>query len=519
METRISTEVYSIDYSDAICDEYGFYYSKDYKRLLSYKNPYEKEYKTPRQWEKIIINPNTKIICDDAFRNCKAYEKYIIIRGTIPFQPCGYEIKTENECKTELVLPEGLEVIGKNAFKNSSFYKISIPKTVKTINGNPFAYSDITKFENHSKYYRLQGGILYDNNMGCLIHCFTQLESFISDSRTTIIKEAAFACQANLKTVILSNVKEIGDKVFYNCPNLEYISLSDKLEKIGEKAFKQKVAPPHFSEDSEYYHETRKRRLCNVPLEIVIPANTKFVGKEAFACVTKIQSKSLNYIINDNLLLSADGKVLYNCLGGLKTIVIPDSVECIMGCAFEGCQSIERLIIPKSVKYIGNKAFRYCYELKSVYFEATDIELGESVFSDCISLKHVTLPNNIKEIPERTFFNCPSIDNIVLPNTIVRIGEYAFNECSFQELTMPKNLKVIEDYAFQCCSELKTLKLNDNIEIVGSFAFSFCDKIEELLLPKSIKKNWNLRFQYTKESNNLQHLNVYGRSRGRRMGT
>ncbi|MBO4661458.1 MAG: leucine-rich repeat domain-containing protein [Bacteroidaceae bacterium] len=514
METKLLTEVFLTDFSEAICDEYGFYYSRDYKRLLSYKNPYEKQDKMPRNLKKIIINPKTKIICEDAFRNCKAYEKYIVSHCSGSYQACGLEIKFDNDNKTELVLPDGLEVIGKNAFTNSCFYKITIPKTVKTIYGNPFSYSDITIIKNLSPFFELENGILYTQTKDSLIHCFTQLESFISNSRTTIISDSAFASQQNLRTVILSNVKEIGDKVFYNCPNLEYISLPDKLEKIGVKAFKQKVASPHFSEDErEYYLDTRKRRLRNIPLEIVIPANTKYIGKEAFACISKIQSKSRNYIINDNLLLSTDGKVIYNCLGGLKTIAIPESVECIMGCAFEGIQSIERLIIPPNIKYIGNEAFRYCYNLKSVYFETNDIELGKSVFSDCISLKYITLPNNIKEIPERTFNNCPSIDSIVLPNTIVRIGEYAFDECSFHELSMPKELRIIEKCAFQGCNNLKTIILNEKLEEIGSFAFSDSDKVEELYIPKNVQKIGTYAFNIQKKvtiSNTSMQMGDYG---------
>ena len=472
MIKEILTKAAAKDFNDAVCDEYGLYYSKDYKRLLSYKNPLFSQDKR-QSFSSIIIHPKTKIICEDAFRDY----------GTLTCH--GFL----DSVKTKLILPEGLEIIGNNAFTNSGISHVLIPKSVNTIYGNPFAFSRITEIENYSDFFKIKEGILYNENFDCLIHCFVQIESFISYSQTTCIRDGAFSCQLKLKSVILSNIEQIGNRTFYNCPNLEYIRFSEKLKTIGDEAFKNKIESSFFDEaEIESFNRTGKRKLVNDSREIIIPFNTEHIGKEAFPHITNIKSNSPNFIIDSNFLLSADGKILFNCLTTSKTVVIPESVEFIMGEAFEGCQSIERLIIPDNVKYIGNRAFRYCYELKSVYFESHFIELGEYVFSDCIKLKNITLPLELKKIPNGTFYNCPEICNNIFPNSVTIIGEYACSNCGFKELTMPKELITIGEYAFENCRQLHSLTLNDKIEIIGSFAFSSCDKIEELCFPKSLKE-------------------------------
>lgn len=466
-------KVTSNDFSEAICDDYGLYYSKDFKRLLSYKNRFcTIVEKNKKRYSRIVIHPKTEIICENAFRGYGSFNEY------------GWF----DSIKTELILPEGLKIIGNNAFTKSGISYVLIPKTIEKMIGNPFAFSNIEQIENHSVSYKIDEGILYNASMDCIVHCFTQKESFISAPNIIHISNAAFANQSKLRTVILSCVEKIGDKAFYNCPKLEYVRLSNTLRTIGAKAFKQYLIDPVFNDvDKDYFFETRKRKLLNISLSIIIPINTKHIGNEAFAHINNIKSKSRNFVIDNNLLLSADKKILYNCISSSKTVVIPDDVEYIMGAAFEGCQTIERLIIPDNVKRIGNNAFRYCYELKSVFFEANDIELGEHVFSDCVNLNTITLPSRIKDIPKGTFCNCPQIGNLVFPDTIISIGEEAFRDCGFKKLIMPKELKYIGDYAFENCTELKSLSLNNQIEEVGCFAFGSCNKIEELYLPKSLK--------------------------------
>lgn len=342
------TKVTIDDFADAICDEYGIYYSKDYKRLLSYSNPSVKQ-EIKKRLSKIIVNPKTEVICENAFYNY------------IRFTNSGFW----DSVKSEIILPDGLIIIGDNAFTASGIFRINIPATVDHIYGNPFSYSDISEIDNNSEYFRLKDRILYDNSYEHLIHCFDKKETFISDERTKYIHKAAFACQSELRTVILSNIIDIDDEAFNNCSKLEYISLSNCLISIGKKAFKQPIAK-YEDFDAEYFFETRKKHLLKNDIVIKIPTNVKNIGEEAFAGISNITSLSPNFQIIDGLLLSADGKKIYNCLSSDGVLVIPNGVEEIMDSAFIGNEVINKLIITNTVKRIGKKAFKYCYALNRV---------------------------------------------------------------------------------------------------------------------------------------------------------
>lgn len=345
------TKVTLDDFANAICDEYGFYYSKDFKRLLSYSNPSVKQ-ETKKRLAKIIVNSKTEVICDNAFYN---YIRF------------GFW----NSVKSEIVLPDGLKIIGDNAFTASGISRINIPASVEHICGNPFSYSGISAIDNKSKNYLLKEGILYDNSFEHLIHCFDKKETFISNERTKFIHRSAFACQSELKFVVLSNVTQIEEAAFYNCSKLDFIKLSTDLLSIGSKAFKQRITN-HLSHDVKYFLETRKKHLIKNNIEITIPQNVNFIGEEAFGCITNIKTLSPNFIIRDGLLMSSDGSKLYNCLTAKSILVIPNEVEEIMDSAFIGNEVIERLIITKNVRRVGKKAFQYCYNLKSVYFEGNN---------------------------------------------------------------------------------------------------------------------------------------------------
>lgn len=485
------TKVTIDDFADAICDEYGIYYSKDYKRLLSYSNPSVKQ-EIKKRLSKIIVNQKTEVICENAFYNY------------IRFTNSGFW----DSVKSEIILPDGLIIIGDNAFTASGIFRMNIPATVDHIYGNPFSYSDISEIDNNSEYFRLKDRILYDNSYEHLIHCFDKKETFISDERTKYIHKAAFARQSELRTVILSNIIDIDDEAFNNCSKLEYISLSNCLISIGKKAFKQPIAK-YKDFDAEYFFETRKKHLLKNDIVIKIPTNVKNIGEEAFAGISNITSLSPNFQIIDGLLLSADGKKLYNCLSSDGVLVIPNGVEEIMDSAFIGNEVINKLIITNTVKRIGKEAFKYCYALNSVYFESSLVEFGRSAFSDCVNLENIILPKEISEIPDSAFCNCPKIASISFPPTITQIGENAFKDCAFTKLAMPRELLVISNNAFQDCNKLEEIILNEKLKEIGSFAFYEC-KIKELTIPSKVQNigkyafNINNKVTITNPQTNIQ---------------
>lgn len=99
-----STEVTKEDLENAVEDEYGVKYSKDWKRLLKAPTGLNGRY---------FIKEGVKVIGEEAFINCIFIKK--------------------------IVIPNSVKRIGNGAFtKCHSLENIYIPKNINTINGNPF---------------------------------------------------------------------------------------------------------------------------------------------------------------------------------------------------------------------------------------------------------------------------------------------------------------------------------------------------------------------------------------------
>ena len=72
-----------------------------------------------------------------------------------------------------------------------------------------------------------------------------------------------------------------------------------------------------------------------------------------------------------DVLKIADG-VLKECMDkDVETVVIPEGVTEIGGCAFKGCESLASVEIPSSVTVISAGAFKDCTSLTSVAFSGT----------------------------------------------------------------------------------------------------------------------------------------------------
>ncbi len=99
-----STEVTKEDLKNAVEDEFGVKYSKDWKRLLKAPAGLKGRY---------FIKEGVKVIGEEAFINCIFIKK--------------------------IVIPNSVKRIGNGAFtKCHSLGNIYIPKNINTINGNPF---------------------------------------------------------------------------------------------------------------------------------------------------------------------------------------------------------------------------------------------------------------------------------------------------------------------------------------------------------------------------------------------
>lgn len=178
-----STEVINDDLKNAVEDEFGVKYSKDWKRLLKAPLGLEGEYS---------IRKEVKVIGNSAFWLCSSL--------------------------TNINIPNSVTNIGNEAFSGcKSLTKITIPSSVVNMNGNPFLGWDGDLY-NESEGFIYEQQVLFNKDKTTLIAYRSKDTNYsISNSVTNIGKYAFFDCKSLTSINIPNSVTNIGDRAFFYC--------------------------------------------------------------------------------------------------------------------------------------------------------------------------------------------------------------------------------------------------------------------------------------------------------------
>ena len=169
-----STQVTEEDLENAVEDEFGVKYSKDWKRLLKAPSWFSGEYS---------IRKGVKVIGDRAFF-CNTF------------------------FLTTINIPNSVTAIGNEAFWGcDSLTIINIPNSVTTIGNRAFS-------------------------------CCKSLTTINIPNSVTTIGDEAFDCCESLTTITIPNsVTAIGDEAFSGCIKLPSHIKSDIIQRFGDKVF------------------------------------------------------------------------------------------------------------------------------------------------------------------------------------------------------------------------------------------------------------------------------------------
>ena len=214
-----STEVTDEDLVNAVEDEFGVKYSKDWKRLL----------KAPSELKgKYSIRKGVKVIGDLAFKWCNSLTSInipnsVTMIGDEAFEWC--------DSLTNINIPNSVTTIGWYAFGGcKSLTNITIPNSVTTIGEG--AFKDCDSLTN----------INIPNSVTTIgKHAFSICESLIGinipNSVTTIGEDAFMDCKSLTNINIPNSVTTIGDGAFSGCESLTNINIPNSVTTIGEYAF------------------------------------------------------------------------------------------------------------------------------------------------------------------------------------------------------------------------------------------------------------------------------------------
>ena len=328
-----STKVTKEDIENAIEDEFGVKYSKDWKRLLKAPSGLKGEYS---------IRKGLKVIGNNALGCCESLTSINIPNSVTNIGDCAFMY-----CKslTNINIPNSVTNIGDSAFRYcKSLTNINIPNSVTNIGDSAFECClSLTSINIPNGVKNIRNGTFG----GC---SFTNIN--VPNSVINIGDNAFASCSSLASINIPNSVTNIGDSAFSLCKSLTGINIPNSVTNIGDGAFS----------------------LCDSLTSIKIPNSVTHIGNYVF-----IGCRSLTSINIPNSVINIGDKAFSGCKS-LTNINIPNSVTNIGYGAFFACDSLTNINIPDSVTNIGKSAFWRCDNLPSKTKSDIINRFGEKVF-------------------------------------------------------------------------------------------------------------------------------------------
>ena len=365
LEEMLSTEATKEDFRNSIKERssYGWLvvsYSRDKKKLLRGYNGYDRN----KDLEYYRVENGTKVICDNAFSNCKILKI--------------------------ITLPNSVTSIGNGAFYYcESLQQITIPNSVKRIYNYAFGECKSLRqivIPNSVKIMSVDWKAFY--------FC-ESLQQITLPNSVTSIGDEAFSCCFSLQQInIPDSVTSIGGSAFKNCKSLQQIAIPNSVRSIGKEAF----------------------GWCESLQQITIPNSVESIEESVF-----VNCKSLQHISIPNSVTSI-GNDAFNGCESLQQITIPDSVTSIGIRSFNYCASIQQITIPNSVTSIGDLAFHFCKSLQQITISNSVTSIVKNAFEKCESLQQIIIPEGseakfLQMLPEELWDKLYSMKKVVVVKT------------------------------------------------------------------------------------------------------
>lgn len=304
----------------------------------------------------------------------------------------------------------------------------------------------------------------------------------------------SYSGEISIPSAVVSNgvtykVTSIGTRTFYNCPNLESVSLPNTITALEDEAFSfcSSLRSVAMNEGLSVIG-ANAFYMCVSLTDAKVPGSVKSIGDYAFRYCSSLTSINIpksvlkigHFAFSDctgvTSIVVEDGNPNYDSREGCNALIetvknrlflaccnstIPQGVVTVGGTAFYNMKTLQSIDIPSSVTTIESLAFSGCKNLTSINIPNSVAYIGSDAFEHCANLSSISLPNSLTEISDELFWDCPSLESIIIPKSVTKIGQGAFYGCKrLQSVTIPSSVKVISNYAFGMCTSLSDFILD-----------------------------------------------------------
>lgn len=412
----------------------------------------------------------------------------------------------------DLVIPEGVTYIGKDAFSYAAISSVTLPQTVKYIGWGAFYY------------------------------CWNLTSVTIPDVVDTVMNYS-FSYNYGLRKVSFgSSVDYIGNMAFGLCSYIDTIISSNPIPPSAEGAFNgvsdETVVMVPCASVATYQNATDWSRFSNIRCEstpqrfrVTVTSYSSYgtvegggeynEGETATITVTPNCGYRFIYWRNDNFeTVSTESTFSFIVTSSISlTAIYSDCIpitapsgqtlfyrlDCENHTAEVICEDYSTpryttfpagdLTIPASVDYLGvtytitgisSYAFSECTDLTSVSIPNTVTSIGQGAFYSCSGLPSIMIPNSVTRISDYLFSECNNLTSVTLPETITSIGESAFTGCGFTSITLPNTISFIGENAFSSCTSLTSITIPDSVNIIKAWTFANCSNLTSVTIPNTV---------------------------------
>ena len=182
-------------------------------------------------------------------------------------------------------------------------------------------------------------------------------------------------------------------------------------------------------------------------------------------------------------------KIAANAFKGteFKAIHIPDTVCIVKDNAFAQCQNLETISLSKKIVHLPKGFVKDCAKLKRIHYGCNLRVIDDYAFENCASIETFWFDTSLTRIGKRAFKNCLNLTTAVLDENVKDVGEEAF--CGCRKLVgVSFSGGEIKAKTFSGCLALTDCYIHEGVKRIHPFAFEKCKRLNELLLPFSVKE-------------------------------
>lgn len=397
--------------------------------------------------ESVLLPEQLETISESAFVDCISLKSLIIPENVTTiandaFRNCNQLVS--------IILPEHIKIIGNNAFEDcSSLTSVTIQCYPSSIGYGIFEDCNIKEVTfDYSSAFKVFSGM-------------PSIEKVTLTDKVTKIEENAFRnCSGLVSINIPNSVKTIESYAFMGCISLTALVIPEHVSSIGGGAFEgcdnlyyiivESKEPFNIS---EYFWEHSWPERFDVSLIVPDGCKEKYASADHWKKFVRIIEKSdFDKIKLSPIITFADPKVKERCIKHKNDFSEVWSWD-VNGDG-ELAEAEAALVSDLGMNFYG---------------------------SDISSFEELRYFTGLTSIPSNSFGRCVNLSSISLPESLESIGSYAFNGLSkLKSIIIPSKVKTIGNEAFRGCISLESVTMQCHPSYPEYSPFSDCINIKEV---------------------------------------